>query len=134
MATGNPVAETGSSVAATESLAAATGSPVTRTRSPVAATGSPMPGTGILTGTGSSVTGTGSPGTRTVSHTDGAVDLFVAGVGTGGTITGVGEVLKERKPSVRLVAVEPARSSVLGCSSTMAPEWSSGRPPRSAPT
>jgi cysteine synthase A len=45
--------------------------------------------------------------------TDGAVDIFVAGVGTGGTVTGVGEVLKERKPSVRLVAVEPAASPVL---------------------
>jgi cysteine synthase A len=45
--------------------------------------------------------------------TDGAVDVFVAGVGTGGTITGVGEVLKERKPSVRVVAVEPAASPVL---------------------
>jgi cysteine synthase A len=45
--------------------------------------------------------------------TDGAVDVFVAGVGTGGTVTGVGEVLKERKPSVRLVAVEPAASPVL---------------------
>lgn len=45
--------------------------------------------------------------------TDGSVDIFVAGVGTGGTITGVGEVLKERKPSVRIVAVEPAGSPVL---------------------
>ena len=45
--------------------------------------------------------------------TDGAVDVFVAGVGTGGTITGVGEVIKERKPSVRMVAVEPAASPVL---------------------
>jgi cysteine synthase A len=45
--------------------------------------------------------------------TDGAVDIFVAGVGTGGTITGVGEVLKERKPGVRVVAVEPADSPVL---------------------
>jgi len=45
--------------------------------------------------------------------TQGAVDVFVAGVGTGGTITGVGEVLKERKPSVRVVAVEPAGAAVL---------------------
>jgi cysteine synthase A len=45
--------------------------------------------------------------------TDGAVDVFVAGVGTGGTVTGVGEVLKERKPGVRIVAVEPADSPVL---------------------
>ena len=45
--------------------------------------------------------------------TDGLVDVLVAGVGTGGTITGVGEVLKERKPSVRVVAVEPAESPVL---------------------
>ncbi|NLC07594.1 MAG: cysteine synthase A [Syntrophomonadaceae bacterium] len=45
--------------------------------------------------------------------TDGQVDIFVAGVGTGGTITGVGEVLKERKPSVQIVAVEPFDSPVL---------------------
>jgi cysteine synthase A len=45
--------------------------------------------------------------------TDGAVDIFVAGVGTGGTITGVGEVLKARKPEVRVVAVEPAKAAVL---------------------
>jgi cysteine synthase A len=45
--------------------------------------------------------------------TDGQVDIFVAGVGTGGTITGVGEVLKARKPSVRVIAVEPAASPVL---------------------
>jgi cysteine synthase A len=45
--------------------------------------------------------------------TDGAVDCFVAGVGTGGTITGVGEVLKTRKPSVRVIAVEPAKAAVL---------------------
>ncbi len=45
--------------------------------------------------------------------TDGAVDIVVAGVGTGGTVTGVGEVLKERKPSVQMVAVEPAASAVL---------------------
>ena len=45
--------------------------------------------------------------------TDGTVDIFVAGVGTGGTITGVGQVLKSRKPSVKTVAVEPAGSPVL---------------------
>ncbi len=45
--------------------------------------------------------------------TDGAVDILVAGVGTGGTITGAGRALRERKPSVRLVAVEPADSPVL---------------------
>jgi cysteine synthase A len=44
---------------------------------------------------------------------DGEVDALVAGVGTGGTITGVGQVLKERRPSVRIVAVEPAGSPVL---------------------
>ncbi|MFO7917644.1 MAG: cysteine synthase A [Anaerolineae bacterium] len=45
--------------------------------------------------------------------TDGAVDIFVAGVGTGGTITGVAEVLKERKPEVEVIAVEPENSPVL---------------------
>jgi cysteine synthase A len=45
--------------------------------------------------------------------TDGAVDIVVSGVGTGGTITGVGEVLKSRKPGVRMVAVEPAASPVI---------------------
>ncbi len=54
--------------------------------------------------------------------TGGEVDVFVAGVGTGGTLTGVGEVLKERRPGVRVVAVEPADSPVL-----------SGRPGGPAP-
>ena len=47
------------------------------------------------------------------NDTDGQVDIFVAGVGTGGTITGVGEVLKARKPGVKIVAVEPEASPVL---------------------
>jgi cysteine synthase A len=51
--------------------------------------------------------------------TAGAVDVFVAGVGTGGTITGVGEVLKQKKPAVHVVAVEPENAAVL-----------SGRPPK----
>ena len=47
------------------------------------------------------------------ADTDGQVDIVVAGVGTGGTVSGVGAVLKERKPSVQIIAVEPAASAVL---------------------
>lgn len=47
------------------------------------------------------------------ADTDGDVDIFIAGVGTGGTITGVGQVLKERKPGLKVIAVEPAASPVL---------------------
>jgi cysteine synthase A len=45
--------------------------------------------------------------------TDGTVDAIVAGIGTGGTITGIGQVLKERKPSIKIFAVEPAASPIL---------------------
>ena len=47
------------------------------------------------------------------ADTDGTVDIFIAGIGTGGTITGVGQVLKERKPGIQVIAVEPKESPLL---------------------
>lgn len=52
-------------------------------------------------------------GPEIFEDTDGNVDIFVAGVGTGGTVTGVGEYLKSKKPEVKIVAIEPATSAVL---------------------
>jgi cysteine synthase A len=69
----------------------------------------------ILIGLGAQLVLTeGAKGMKEVwKDTDGKVDIFIAGVGTGGTVTGVGEVLKSRKKSVQIIAVEPEKSPVL---------------------
>src|SRR4051794_18279897 len=63
---------------------------------------------------------------------DGQVDAFVAGVGTGGTITGVGQVLKERRPDIRIIGVEPASSPVLS-GGVAGPPQNQGDGPRFVP-
>ena len=66
-------------------------------------------------------------GPEIFEDTDGEVDVFVAGVGTGGTVTGVGKYLKSRKADVKVVAVEPASSPVLSKGTTMVLPSFSGR-------